>query len=70
MARPAGRGLLLAGWLWGGTVGAGLQALFWGGVIGIVGYTSIMAVTVCRALLWRLRANYTEYAGTRTSGRP
>src|SRR6185503_5540561 len=25
----------LAGWLWGGTVGAGLQALFWGGVIRI-----------------------------------
>jgi stearoyl-CoA desaturase (delta-9 desaturase) len=25
----------LAGWLWGGTVGAGLQALFWGGLIRI-----------------------------------
>ena len=25
----------IAGWLWGGTVGAGLQALFWGGLIRI-----------------------------------
>ena len=25
----------VAGWLWGGTVGAGLQALFWGGLIRI-----------------------------------
>ena len=25
----------IAGWLWGGTIGAGLQALFWGGVIRI-----------------------------------
>ena len=28
------------------------------------------AVAVCGALGWRLHANYTEYAGTRTSGRP
>jgi len=33
-------------------------------------FAGCCAVTVCRALLWRLRANYTEYAGTRTSGRP
>ena len=25
----------LAGWVWGGTVGAGLQAMFWGGLIRI-----------------------------------
>ena len=25
----------IAGWLWGGTIGAGLQALFWGGLIRI-----------------------------------
>ena len=27
-------------------------------------------LTVCGALVWRLHAKYTEYAGTRTSGRP
>jgi predicted ferric reductase len=27
------------------------------------------AVTVCGALVWRLHANYSEYAGTRTPGR-
>ena len=33
-------------------------------------FAGCCAVTVCGALGWRLRANYTEYAGTRTSGRP
>lgn len=33
-------------------------------------FAGCCAVTVCRVLLWRLHANYTEYAGTRTSGRP
>jgi len=33
-------------------------------------FAGCCAVTVCGALGWRLHANYTEYAGTRTSGRP
>ncbi len=33
-------------------------------------FAGCCAVTVCGALVWRLHANYTEYAGTRTSGRP
>lgn len=33
-------------------------------------FAACCAVTVCGALVWRLHANYTEYAGTRTSGRP
>jgi predicted ferric reductase len=32
-------------------------------------FTGCCALTVCGALAWRLRANYTEYADTRTSGR-
>jgi hypothetical protein len=33
-------------------------------------FAGCCAVTVCGALVWRLHANYTEYAGTRTSARP
>jgi len=33
-------------------------------------FTGCCALTVCGALTWRLRTNYTEYADTRTSGRP
>jgi hypothetical protein len=33
-------------------------------------FAGCCAVTVCGALVWRLHTNYTEYAGTRTSGRP
>jgi sulfoxide reductase heme-binding subunit YedZ len=33
-------------------------------------FTWCCALTVCGALTWRLRTNYTEYADTRTSGRP
>ena len=33
-------------------------------------FAACCTVTVGGALVWRLNANYTEYAGTRTSGRP